>query len=368
MKKFKNPVCLPWEEIFASLGDGLIVLDAERRLMGMNPAAERLVGISAISILGYLLLEAFPQNEPVLQLLKPALDGGRALTLREITWEGRDQRLWMVDLSATPLFDEEGAFDGWILVMRDLTPVKSLQDEVRRADRLAMMGTVAAGLAHEIKNPLGGIKGAAQLLERKSPSAEAEECIGIILRETDRVNRLIGNLLTFTRPKQQALVPIHLNQLLDEVLLLQKEPLAEKSIHVIRHFDPSLPPVLGDNDELHEVFLNLIKNAMEAVPQKTGELHVRSKILSDYKIKGADGKKPFLMVTAEIQDNGPGISRENLDKIFTPFFTTKESGHGLGLAIAQRIINEHGGSLRVRSGTKAEKHGTTIQVVLRSCV
>lgn len=368
MTKRKKPVHLPWEEVFASLGDGLIVLDTERRLMGMNPAAERLVGGSASSVLGHLVEHAFPQNEKALQLLKPCFDGGRALTLREITWEGRDRLVWTVDLSATPLFDAEGAFDGWILVMRDLTPVKSLQDEVRKADRLAMMGTVAAGLAHEIKNPLGGIKGAAQLLEREPLSSSASECIGIILRETDRVNRLIGDLLTFTRPKQHIFVPVQLNQLLDEVLLLQKEPLEKKGVHVARHFDPSLPAILGDNDELHEVFLNLIKNALEAAPQKMGELHIRSKILSDYKIKGVNGKKPSLMVAAEIQDNGPGIPRESLDKIFTPFFTTKEKGHGLGLAIAQRIVNEHGGSLRVRSGIKPDKHGTTIQVVLKSCI
>ncbi len=345
----------------------MLVLDASRHVKGVNTAAEKILRVSASSLLGYSLEEVCSGQGAILTLLDAALSGGRAVTLRDMIWTGRDQATSSVDLTVTPLIDDEGQFNGWILLIRDLTQVKSLENEVRQADRLAMMGTIAAGLAHEIKNPLGGIRGAAQLLERENLSPEARECVGIIVRETDRVNRLISELLKFTRPKKTILVPLNLNQLLDEVLLRQKEPLKEKNIRVIRDFDPSLPSVLGSEDELHKVFLNLIQNAMDAVPETKGEIRVCSKILTDYKIKGAGGAKPSMMVAAEIRDNGAGISPENLARIFTPFFTTKEKGYGLGLAISQRIVKEHGGSLLVQSGTKKAGGGTTMQVVLRSC-
>src|SRR5579885_3547266 len=163
-----------WEEIFASLGDGLIILDASERLyvIGMNPAAETITGFSAESTLGRTLYDAFPENSAPLHRLDKVFSEGGGVTLHEVTWIRPRIRPAIVDLSATPLIGSEGEFDGWILVFRDITPIKTLEEEVRRADRLAMMGTIAAGLAHEIKNPLGGIKGAAQLLRSEEHTSE----------------------------------------------------------------------------------------------------------------------------------------------------------------------------------------------------
>jgi two-component system nitrogen regulation sensor histidine kinase GlnL len=352
-----------WEEIFSSLGDGLAVLDKEMKLIGINPAAERITGLSAESVLGHSLQKAFPENQKVLELLSPSFEDGRALTLRQMPWKIRYGKQAFLDLSITSLFGENGDLNGWILALRDITPIKNLEEEIRQSDRLAMMGTIAAGLAHEIKNPLGGIKGAAQLLRRVHTSPESEECLGIIIRESERVDRLVNELLTFSRPKTLNMEPVNLNQLIDSVLLLQKGLLDKKKISVRREYDPSLPPILGDQDELHKVFLNFIKNAIEALPDSGGELKCRSRLLTDFKIK--EGNKASLMAMAEIQDNGSGIAPDNLDKIFTPFFTTKEKGHGLGMAISQRVITEHGGSVHV---TSEQGRGATIQVFLRSCL
>lgn len=356
-----------WEEIFSSLGDGLVVLDPQGRLIGINPAAERLTGFSAESVLGHTLEEAFPENQPVIDLLGPSFEEARVTTFREIPWQGKGGTpiALTVDITVTPLMNEGGGSGGWILVFRDVTPLKNLEEEVRKSDRLAMMGTIAAGLAHEIKNPLGGIKGAAQLLAREASSPESSECLQIIIKEVDRVDRLVSRLLSFSRPRSFSLTPLNLNELLDSLLLLQSAPLGEKKIRVVRKFDPSLPPVLGDADELRQVFLNFLKNAIEAIPNGGGEIRLTSRLMTNFKIKEVRGAKASRMVAAEIGDSGVGISKEDLEKIFTPFFTTKENGYGLGLAMAQRVIHEHGGTVRVMS---EKRRGTTVQVFLRSAL
>ena len=359
-----------WEEIFSSLGDGLLVLDPERRLIGINPAAERVTGFSAESVLGQALFEAFVENRSVIELLHPSFEEARVTTLREAPWKakgeaGKGPASLTVDLTLTPLIS------GWILVIRDVTPMKGLQEEVRKSDRLAMMGTIAAGLAHEIKNPLGGIKGAAQLLARENQSPESAEFLQIIIKEVDRVDRLVSRLLSFSRPRTLTLVPLNLNEILDSLLLLQTAPLNEKKIRLVRKFDPSLPSILGDADELRQVFLNFLKNAIEAIPEGgatidgRAEIRVTSRLVTNFKIREVTGQKASRMVVAEIHDSGVGIAREDLEKIFTPFFTTKENGHGLGLAMAQRVIQEHGGSIQLKS---EKSQGTTVQVFLRSAL
>jgi len=358
----------PWEEIFAALGDGLVVLDASKDLLviGMNPAAETITGFSAETTLGRTLLDAFPDNKDVLRRLDKTFEDGGGLTLREVSWRRLRQRTAIVDLSATPLIGEEGQWDGWILVFRDMTPMKTLEEEVRRSDRLAMMGTIAAGLAHEIKNPLGGIRGAAQLLSREPLSVEAVELVQIVEKESERVNRLVGRLLALTRPKAIHLETLNINELLDSLLVLEKEPAEKNGVRLIREFDPSLPLIMGDEDDLRQAFLNFIKNAIEAITDAEklgGEIRVRTRMMTEFRIKEADASKLSRMVSVEIRDNGPGIDPETLDKIFTPFFTTKNTGSGLGLVIAQRVIQEHGGSLRVVSD---EGWGTSIQISLRS--
>lgn len=359
-----------WEEIFAALGDGLVVLDgsAEFYVIGMNPAAETITGFSAESTLGRPLRDAFPENKEVLQRLGKTFEEGGGVTLREVSWKRPRNRPAFVDLSATPLIGDEGDLDGWILVFRDITPVKVLEEEVRRSDRLAMMGTIAAGLAHEIKNPLGGIKGAAQLLSRGKLGAEAAELVSIVEKESERVDRLVSRLLVLTRPKAFHLEPLNINELLDSVLVLEKGPAEGRGIRLAREFDPSLPLIVGDDDELRQAFLNFIKNAIEAIADSdipSGEVRVKTRMLNEFRIKEADAEKLSRMVVVEIQDDGPGIDPETLHKIFTPFFTTKNTGSGLGLVIAQRVIQEHGGTLRVRS---EKGKGTHIQVSLRSAL
>jgi two-component system nitrogen regulation sensor histidine kinase GlnL len=358
-----------WDTIFASFGDGIVILDTDRNVIAMNPAAETISGFSAESTLGLPLAEAFPRNDDAFERLEDTFESGAALTLHEVAWRGHGHARSTVDLSATPLIADDGEFSGWILVFRDMTPLKKLQQDIRKADRLAMMGTIAAGLAHEIKNPLGGIKGAAQLLTRENLSQGSAEYLQIITKEADRVNRLVMQLLTFSRPKDLTLEPLNLNELIDSILILQSAPIEKKKIRVHREFDPSLPQVLGSADELKQVFLNFVVNAADAVaaahPEGGGEIRVKTRLLTNFKIRGAEGTKPIRMIEAEIRDNGTGINDEDLDKIFTPFFTTKEKGSGLGLALSQRVIQEHGGAIHLSTEIG---RGTTFQILLRSAL
>ncbi len=369
IKKKKRPVP-PWNEIFSSFGDAILILNEKLSLTGVNPAAENMTGYSAENILGLSLREAFPGNEDIWQKMDRAFQNTGLLHLHALPWASRYSEKRFVDLTTTPLMNEKGDLTGWIIVLRDVSPTMHLEEEKRQTDRLGIMGTLAAGLAHEIKNPLSGIRGAAQLIAREQNSEEAKECLGIILKETERVDRLVTQLLTFSRPRKIPMEPVNLNQLLDEIVTSQKSVFEKKKIKVQREYDPSLPDVLGNSEELTQVFLNILKNAWESFPDsKDGkdspEVVIKTRIVTDYWLKGQEKGKPIRFVMAEIKDNGIGIPHENVDKIFTPFFTTKEKGTGLGMPLSHRMIEEMGGSIRIQS---EDRIGTTVKVFLRTHV
>ncbi len=368
-KSKKIPKVKPkWEEIFSSFGDGLIIVDPTLTIIGMNPSAETITDASAETCVGHVLEDAFPANSDLFVQAYAAFGKGIPVTFREMPWHHRGRENATLDLSITPLLSDEGRHDGWILVLRDVTPVKKLEEEIRKADRLAMMGTIAAGLAHEIKNPLGGIKGAAQLLLRETLSEDSKECLQIVVRETERVDRLINELLTFAKPQNLISEPLNLNELIHSILTLEREFIEKNKIKVVREFDPSLPAVLGNSDQLKQVLLNFIMNAVDAVRDAKrgdrGKILIRTRMMTNFKIKGEKGR-PWHMAAVDIQDNGTGMSPETIEKIFTPFFTTKEKGYGLGLAVSQRIVNEHGGTIHL---TSTVGEGTSFQILLRSAL
>jgi two-component system nitrogen regulation sensor histidine kinase GlnL len=235
-----------------------------------------------------------------------------------------------------------------VLIIRDLSRVSELEEFVRRADRLSILGTLAAGLAHEIKNPLGGIKGAAQLLavelSKKSP---LQEYTSLMIREVERINGIIEELMNLTNPRSPRLSEVNLAKILSDIVLLQKETHQGKKVEFLLNLDPSIPPIRGDENLLIRLFLNLIKNAGEAI-EKKGEVEIVTKVASEY-LLNKPGERPVPFVVVEIRDNGKGIPPEEIDQIFTPFYTTKNRGSGLGLAICQKIVSEHSGFLKVES-------------------
>jgi two-component system nitrogen regulation sensor histidine kinase GlnL len=347
--------------VLENMEEAVVAIDDTERIVLFNPAAQICTGYSDRQALQRPLEDLFGTSADFLRLVRTALQTGRSITSHEDILLHRSSAPPMpVGLSASPLFDRKGDQEGAVIILRDHSQIRELEETVRQADRLAMLGTLAAGLAHEIKNPLGGIKGAAQLLNLElPPDNPMREYTQVMTREVNRVNDLIEELLDLTRPRPKQLSEVNLSRILADQVLMQKQSHPDKEISYQLQLDPSIPPIRGDENLLSRMFLNLLKNAAEAIAGE-GNITVTSRIAGQY-LYNKPGERPVPMVTVEIQDNGPGIPAEELDRIFTPFFTTKNRGCGLGLAICQKIINEHQGSLRVSS---QHQQGTTFTISL----
>ena len=346
--KKRSPSQISWEQIINHLEDGVVNLDQDGKIAFFNEAAEVLSEISSAQALRQPLNQIFKREPWLIDLVK------KTCPLRQESARGEGDlitrwgRKTPVSVTASPLQDRHGHFLGTILLLRDIKHQKELEEDLKRADRLVMMGTLSAGLAHEIRNPLGGIKGAAQLLRRSiDEHPSLREYTDIMIREVDRVNQLIEQLLDLSRPPRLTLAPVNIHEILEDVLLLEGQAVAGKEISVRKKFDPSLPPIRGDRAQLTQVFLNLTKNAFQAM-ERTGTLTITTRLETDYHVRDqGSGRSRFIWV--DVADEGAGIAEEDLRHIFSPYFTTKNGGTGLGLAICYRIIKEHGGLIRVES-------------------
>ena len=354
------PSPISWEQVLASLEDGVITLDEEGKVSFFNESAEILTELPASRALGKPFKILFREAPWLVVLVKKSLPPAQESSRGEGDFTTRGGRQVPVSVTVSPLRDTGGNFIGSILLMHNLTYRRELEEDLKRADRLAMMGTLAAGLAHEIRNPLGGIKGAAQLLRRSlDGDPSLLEYIDIMIREVDRVNHLIEQLLDLSRPAKLNLAPLNIHEILDDVLMLEAETSGEAKIHVKKQFDPSLPLIQGDRGQLTQVFLNLLKNAFQAMAG-SGTVTITTRAETNFHIRGqGNTQKKFIWV--DLEDEGVGMKEEDLSQIFSPFFTTKNYGTGLGLAVCYRIIKEHGGLIRVQS---VEGKGTTVKVSL----
>jgi two-component system sensor histidine kinase PilS (NtrC family) len=266
----------------------------------------------------------------------------------------QDGRLIPVGIGLSPLRDEGGAVRGLVVIFQDLTERKMMQEQLRRADRLAALGQLAAGIAHEIRNPLAAISGCAELLQAEAmPGARHRRLLDIVLRETDRLKLITGQFLDFARVRPGGPRPCPLGPVIEEVvaLLIQSQnrhPQTAVTLDRPRGDDLS---VLADPDQLKQIFWNLCLNALEAMPGG-GSLHIRA-------TAGRNTDPPCGLV--EFIDEGGGISEDAVDRIFEPFYTTKAQGTGLGLYIARKIVEGFGGSIAVdnRAG-----EGATFRVIL----
>jgi two-component system nitrogen regulation sensor histidine kinase GlnL len=344
--------------LFNQLHACVFVLNHRARVIYMNPAAERFLSISFEVARKTKLSKVIRAGRRLLSPIREVLKSGRSIRIHEVEIM-LEQGPVKAQVELAPIGNHEKV-SGVLLWVNELSTVEDLEEERRVLDRLSMMGTLASGLAHEIRNPLGGIRGAAQLLSREAPTSEHKEYASIIVSEADRLNKLMTELLDFSNPKPIKMSPVNINKLLSEVLSLQEETFKSQRTELKQEFDPSLPFVLGHEDSLKQAFLNLINNALEAMGQG-GSLHVITSFLPNVRLLLGEGRAgPMAQVT--IRDTGPGIPEENLKSLFTPFFTTKPKGTGLGLMITQRILKEHQGGLKVHS--ELEK-GTSFRVFLK---
>jgi two-component system nitrogen regulation sensor histidine kinase GlnL len=340
--------------------DGVILVDAGGVVESVNPEACRVLELSAELLRKRPVEEILGADHAVALLARAALRSGRALVEDDVVVERRYEDALRVDVAASPIRDEGGGEDGALVVLRDRSVGDSLRELDSEREELAGYGRIAAGIAHEVKNPLSGIRGAAELLEARSADDRQRAAARIIVREVDRISGLVDELMVFARGEDLKLEPLNVHRVLDGVIeLLGVDPLSARC-EIERIYDPSIPEFLGDADRLTQVFLNLARNGLQSMEDRGGTLSVVTRMALDQRLAGEGGRRHPTVLVA-FSDTGPGIAPEILRQLTTPFFTTRPRGTGLGLAVARHWVLRHGGALRI---TSQPGEGTTAYVAL----
>ena len=335
-------------DVLDSVGDGVIVLNREHIITFLNPAAEEITGISRRQAVGSGFAEFFRGEDVLLEMVAKTSESGMTISDHENVVLKKGPNVTPVNATTSPLLLANGECIGIVLVLRDISNIRELEDAVRQADRLSTLGTLAAGLAHEIKNPLGGIKGAAQLLERELPGgSELREYTSIMLKEVGSVNRIVEELLSLTTPRKLELAHVDIHQVIGDIVTLQKGQQLQKILHSSRT-SISAYRLFWQMRRLSPNSSSISSKMLLRRSMTPARLRIVTRVLSDYSMT-KKGERFSRMVVIDVVDDGPGISKEILENLFTPFFTTKSKGTGLGLAICNKIVNEHRGMIRVDS-------------------
>jgi two-component system nitrogen regulation sensor histidine kinase GlnL len=352
---------LNFESVLAGFPDAVIAVDVGLRVIFWNAAAEALTGRSARRSVDRTLKDLLP-DASLVRHLSETVRTAESRSESETTIETPDGRAVPVSVLTAPLFNRDGTVEAAVAVVRDISRLRQLEAEVHRGETLAAAGRMALGLAHEIRNPLGAIRGAVQLLARElGPEGRFTDHFSVLLTEVDRVNRIIEALLDLARPVTLRLAPLNLHQLLERVALVTEETARAQSVSIVRRYDPSLPPIRGDEDRLVQVFHNLVRNALDAM-KRGGHLTLTTRVsLNPLFAKVDAGAGQRMMVEAQVIDDGTGIPAGVRDRIFDPFFTTRDKGLGLGLALCHRIVEEHKGAIQIDS---VEGRGTMVTCFL----
>jgi len=353
--------------ILECVEDGIIVVDGDLVVRVINHAAERTTGLSRQGAVGRSIAEVFKANPHLAEQLGRTLESGQTSLSHEAPLRLRDGSTRYISLTCSPVSNPAGDRLGVAAVFKDMTVIRDLEERGRHSDGLTRLGTMAAGIAHEVKNPLGGIRGAAQILRNALVAGRTEgatliECADLVIQQVDRIDRLIEDLLDLGSPKKPRIGPVNVNKVLNDLVQLLRAELDEEAVTFDLGFDPSLPPVRGDEERLTQVFLNLLRNALDALRERPrgGKVSLRSRFdLNTH--PGRSDHSPRPMIAVEIEDNGPGIRAEDLEKLFTPYFTTKARGSGLGLAVSHKLVEDHGGAIKVSS---VHGKGTRVKVLL----
>ncbi|MEM3434257.1 MAG: ATP-binding protein, partial [Candidatus Methanomethyliaceae archaeon] len=344
------------ENVLSRLTCGVVTVDSDGNLTAINAKACELLGKNGKEVLGkHVTVLGNLLADPLLRTLR----GKESVSSLDLTLLTREGEVKFLDFSTTPLRASTDYVVGALGVMTDFTKVRLLEAEVRRVERLATVGTLAAGLAHEIKNPLVSLKTFAQLLPTKYDDPEFRDSFSLIATsEIERINTLVEQLLRFARPPKPIPIPIDVHEPLEQTLSLLASEFSRSQVVVRRNFHPSPLIVNGDSEQLKQVFMNVLLNALEALSPKGGGLIEVSTSMRKRWNWAAAGLPPeppsgYLLTDLEavvrVSDNGPGIRESHLKHVFDPFFTTKDTGHGLGLSIAHGIVREHRGTINAEN-------------------
>ncbi len=336
------------QSILRSITSGVLTVGPDGSVTTANPAAERMLGMSEFEMVPRPIALLFRVDGGISGDVEKVLAGRLPLALREATLTTSSGREVHVQSSTSRMRAVGGTVLGAVVTLEDVSDIKALTDQLIRADRLAAMGELTAGVAHEVRNPLGVIRASVQLLEdAHCDTARIHDAAEVIKQEIDRLDKVIKALLDFGRPSKPTLVRADLNGLLQDVVLFTTRFARQSDVRIEQNLADDLPLVDGDPDQLKQVFLNLVTNAVQAMDDRGGTISITTRASGEY-------------VQVSVADNGPGISAEDLPKVFDPFFTKRAEGTGLGLTIVHRIIDEHEGRIEVGS----TPDGTVFDVTL----
>jgi two-component system nitrogen regulation sensor histidine kinase GlnL len=349
----------PAEGILQNLDEAICLFSRSGELVFLNKAAEEFFGKNMPELEGCELGDLLPHGPDLILFLQKTLTEGRPYQSKDLDIARDTGRTANVDLALVPYY-VAGKLDGALLCIRENLELTQRED-LQYDSLLYLLGTIA----HEVKNPLSGIKGAAQILKASVPDGDALEAALLIIKETDRLNAVVQSYLNIAR--KPAFHPVNVHEIVEHAMQVVAPSARKNRIIIQKSYDPSLPLIVGDESKLLQVLINILKNAVEAVaPMHLDRIiTVSTRPSQEYALiqepagRRAMRKQRWLVIA--IQDSGPGISKDNLGRIFLPFYTNKDGGSGLGLSLSKKIVRDHGGILRVKSVLGS---GTTFSVYL----
>jgi two-component system sensor histidine kinase PilS (NtrC family) len=338
------------ERIIESIRSGLVTTDLDGKIYTFNAAATEITGISTANAIGRSLYDIFGDIREQVELSLESSGESNQVPRFETDLVTPDGFAVTIGYSVARLYSEENEPSGLIITFQDLTEIRSMEESIRRKDRLAAVGRVGAGLAHEIRNPLGAMRGAIQVLGSSTPPDSVQsDLMSIILRESDRLNSIITNFLSYARPKTGNFVDVDVCEAIRDTATLLKHGPDVKDSHQFELQLPEMPILVNaDSTQLKQIFWNLARNAFQAMPDGG-------------RLKFSVGNIPNNRVRISVEDNGKGMSPEQVEQLFEPFSNSTSGGTGLGLSIVYQIIRDHNGTISVRS---TEGEGTTITIDL----
>ncbi|RJP14013.1 MAG: PAS domain-containing protein [Candidatus Abyssobacteria bacterium SURF_5] len=366
------------DNILKYMSSGVVAIDKNRMINTCNDKAREILRLPQDGVI-HGKIDLLPS--PLREMLSDTLAGKNRYSNQEVQILSPKGSICYLSASTSLIKEEKGVVTGALLVVNDLTEIRILEGEMWRADKLASLGTLAAGMAHEIKNPLVSIKTFAQLLPTRFEDTEfREKFSSITVDEVERINSLVEKLLEFARPTAPLFETADIIDLIEEVLLLLSNETSKVGVTVVRNFDVDSAPIVCDKSQFKQALLNLCLNALQAIEASRNNSHKELRVsvsLRKSRYSGGTSRDQVSemfygldipatiddaqTVVIKVRDSGQGISRKNLGRIFDPFFTTKEKGLGLGLAVVHGIIKEHSGSITVDS---KENVGTEFTISL----
>jgi len=338
--------------IIQNISSGILTVDFDGIITFMNSAALRLVEYNYNELVGSSMRNLFADPTEAETIIRDLVKNRKMYESREVALLTRTQKVIPIGFTTTVLDVKDPQFSGIIISFRDLTNLQNLRNQIERMDRLATLGEVSAGIAHEIRNPLAGIKTSAQVLEESfSPNDFRSQLVSRIVKEIDRSNELLKKFFKFAKPGKPKQEFVNIESLIKGINLLLESKMNKKNIVLKTNFIEDIPYVYVDENQIEQVLINMLLNAIDAI-ESDGIITITTKTVAEEDVK----KGNIMWVVVDLEDSGAGIAQENIEKIFNPFFTTKNEGVGLGLSISSRLIEENGGRIEVnselRKGTK----------------